>query len=73
MKPRELYPDESTLFSFTSKDNRQIPPWKVSSFSGIPLQFGNNGQFINTPHKLDHKDLYSFYAYVAHTMRISAV
>lgn len=70
MKMRESQDVQvSTLFNFTSKDNREIPPWKISSYSGVPLTFGNNGKYINTP----QSDCYSFYAYVAYTMKISAV
>lgn len=70
MKMRESQDVQvSTLFNFTSKDNREIPPWKISSYSGVPLTFGNNGKYVNTP----QSDCYSFYAYVAYTMKISAV
>ena len=58
--------DQSTYFEFLSRGSTSKPPFKISSVSGVPLQFNNQGTYIADPpgtDVTDYDDPYYFYPY----------
>ncbi|XP_076092425.1 uncharacterized protein LOC143063883 [Mytilus galloprovincialis] len=75
-KIKDSVKDTSVFFNFRSKHNNDKPPWKISSYSGVPLQFNSNGNFLTEKpgnDTTDYTDPYYFIPFTAHTMHISAV
>lgn len=68
--------DHSTYFRFLSRGSRCNPPYKISSVSGVPLQFNNKGTYIADPpgtDVTDYDDPYYFYPYKVICMKCTTV
>jgi len=68
--------DQSTYFEFLSRGSTSKPPFKISSVSGVPLQFNNQGTYIADPpgtDVTDYDDPYYFYPYIVNCMKCTTV
>ena len=72
---RKVEKDQSTYFEFRSRGLTD-PPFKISSVSGVALQFNTQGTYIADPpgkDVTDYDDPYYFYPYCVHCMKCTTV